>query len=222
VNITTHRFTSKTNKEKVKLSDLAKFKGRIFYGMQEDGKELEFSQNIFEELFDKKFIAKSNSLHNKQKTILFLRTTKANEKLIKMIPNAKYIDMFKHIILRRKIEKVKGSFCRQIVKEKFDSIDSVYKLQGFDKVDAEIADKVDRVKIAISALESSNIKLENINVKKLLDSLNIDSNIKFVEEDNLNYLYELSEKNKEVLDYVNIYYINDVTSSILKSLIKKP
>jgi len=222
INISTCRFLGKTNKEKARISDLAKFKGRIFYGMQEDAQELDFAQDIFEELFDKKFIAKNNNLYNREKTILFLKTTKANEKLIKMLPNAKHINMFKHLILRRKIEKVKDTFCRQAVKEKFDSIDSIYKLHGFDMVDVDIADKVERVKTAISALESSKIDLNNVNVKNLLKSLNIDFTYKFVEEENLNYLYELSKKNKEVLDYLRIYYINDVTINILKLLIKKP
>lgn len=213
-------------RETLKVSELSKYNGRVFYATPEDEIKLRSAYSIFTTLFyddfNKTFDVSSLFNRNKKskRKIAFIIVSKSNLKYMKYFRYAHHVDDFYNVMLRRKEERINRFFNAVNINNLFSEFEDVFINRNFTYVDARIGNVVNEV---CDYLYNNSIKYSMKTISKEL-RLFIPEGVEFKLDtqiaDKLSLLKELSEKNREVLKYIAVSQHTDITP-ILADMLRK-
>jgi hypothetical protein len=218
----------KRSSSRVSLKLFSEFKGKIFYTTMS---ERHYHQNVsalHSQLFGNTWICQkrikwddkkrkyinhlsSSSHSNKINTgILFVRTAENNIKYFEMLDNAYTMDKYIPMMAQRKLKYVPMARKANNFVEQWEDVSSVYKSTGFDLVNKNIAEKVERVRNVVETCKKyGHYRYVNLNFLKESKYVNNEEleaaeNVEMDEQETLNYLLELTEKNKNKLYFIDV------------------
>ncbi|MCK9543594.1 MAG: hypothetical protein M0R03_16370 [Novosphingobium sp.] len=208
--------------ERVKLDDLFKFNMPIFYGNKEDEHKLKSASKVYRELFDENNVvynyyqySKTNPFRrqnndNYKGGIMFIRIANGNFKYMKFCKNANHIDTVNYKLFYRKEDTVNEYFKTYKLLSKYESLDSLYKDENFNKIDEDwgktivnLNQSIEKIKANLncSGLEYSKSYLQMF--YKIDEDSKIDKRyqkvLKAIED-----VQMLEEINNETLRFINV------------------
>jgi hypothetical protein len=195
---------------RVTLKNLQSLKGQIYYGFSEDNSTLENGTYTFRSLSSSDYLASGYDLgRGKAKGTLFISISKGNEKYMKMLgKKAIHIDYFYQTFVVRKIDKIVASKINKKVEDKFDeNVLSIFKGSDFKFVDENVYNTATKIANLIRETERNYGGYVNehlISIKLGINLSEIDA--KFPMQKELDYLIELSNKNRNRLKWINMPY----------------
>lgn len=217
-------------KYRVKLDTLFKLNYRIFYGIIDDESILNTARTVTSLLFKSDIVIKrycdySNTFDDDSKQgILFIMISKTNVKYMQYCKHASHINEFSKFA-KRKEAKVLEYFQSQLLIEKYNSLERLYKHHSFRKISPQWADNIEFVSSYVNDLERKtngiNLYRFTFEFKRFYDINNIQSTpeldncIKIVEDGLI-----MQEVNSEVLKYINMSYLYDSTPVFIEMLKK--
>jgi hypothetical protein len=198
--------------DRVMIQSLIDFKGRIYYGVNDEANKVAMGRRYFEAMFTDKHVSGTWEMRRGGKVakgILFCTVSKANEKYLKMCSNALHIDYLYPTMLRRKMVNPANIAKANSYISKYSELeDSIYVNKTFDVINKVTCDYHNEVKQEIDSLKSfenySLIDFDHPLIKKWFDTTNAKSDLVLKTERKLNYLLEVQEKNKEILKWVDM------------------
>jgi hypothetical protein len=221
-----------SSKKRIKLDELFKFKGTIFYGVQDDEYSLNNAVEIFKRLFNSNLVVTSydeydNKFYYDKKNgggIAFMMFSKINVKYMQYCKKAYHINEFYHRMLYRKADIVHTYFQVHDIIEKYGNLKDLYRNTQFSQINKKWGNVINEVKTFVEAIPEKNSELGYIK-SKLSKYFNLD-NVRPTNEQKkilrkIESLYELDKKNNKILDYISRYSfstMDDVLINILKKI----
>ena len=206
-----------TDKNRVSIKAMVNFKGRIFYALNDDIRNVKAGRDMFVGLFGDKNLDKTYGYRNqfeKGKGVLFLTVAKGNEKYLKMLDNSYSIDMLYPILLRRKmVNPIDIKTANEFV-YKSDRLQNLFKNKQLGLINKVAGDYLQLVKDEVDTLKPyENYKTVNFDhplISKHFDATKGKASVTIKNNRQLQYLLDIQEKNINVLKWVNMpYYIED-------------
>lgn len=236
-------FNGNSKKIKVKVGDFYESNARIFYGTKNDEVKLINAQQVFEILFNKKYVVgRYNSYSNKFQNfhssssdhhgIMFITIAQNNIKYIKNFKNIHHINEFKSRMLRRKEEYVNDIYNISKVIGKYNMfIDPLFKLESFSLINSNLGNLIKEINTEINKYNDEKISgfINKINLIEHyfnLSNVHPDVNSTILDK-KIDKLISIQEKNEDILRYINVstYNINNLKEypslhKILKKVMK--
>jgi hypothetical protein len=148
------------SKMRIELKHLVDFRGKIFYGTSDDQYKLAKAYRTFSAMFGEDHVADSYQSYRtgydkfgKKKGIMFIQLAKNNIKYMEYCKNAMHIDKFYYDIMFRKQEAVINYFKNYSLIEKYNNLNSLYRVRGFEKINAKWAKKIEMVREFVDKLK---------------------------------------------------------------------
>jgi len=148
------------SKMRIELKHLVDFRGKIFYGTSDDQYKLAKAYRTFSAMFGEDHVADSYQSYRsgydkfgKKKGIMFIQLAKNNIKYMEYCKNAMPIDKFYYDIMFRKQEAVINYFKNYSLIEKYNNLNSLYRVRGFEKINAKWAKKIEMVREFVDKLK---------------------------------------------------------------------
>lgn len=197
-------------KERISIKSLVEFKGRIFYGNSDESHLVKEGYQLYKSLFGDNHIDSFNwdNKFNRGKGIMFVTVSKANEKYLKMCPNAYRVELIYPILLRRKFVNPLNVLVANNYISKHDGLEGVFANESFGIINKVAADYYKEVKKEIEDLKVFE-KYEHVNFNSELISKYVDvskitnATLIIKTERQLNYLLEVQNRNKEVIKWID-------------------
>ena len=223
-------FGSWSNKKRILLDELFKFKGTIFYGVQEDEYALSNAADIFKKLFNSDLLINSYCEYDnefqycKKGGVVLIMISKTNVKYMQYCKKAYHIDEIYHRMFYRKADIVYSHFQVNDLLEKFNELSSLYQNTQFSQINKKWGDVINEVSTYINSIPTRNSELNYIK-SKLSKYFNI-YNVHITDEQKkvlkkIESLYKLQKNNEKILEYINRYSfttMDDVLIDILKKI----
>jgi hypothetical protein len=225
------KFGGDYEKEKILISDLAKFRGTIFYIETAEHDDIRNASNLFKELFGYDHIVSTNKFNNPKRNIMFISLAKNNVKYLKhcVDANVQHINngYFKLKFLTRKEDIINEYFKNLSILDKFDSLNSVYYQDGFNNVDLDTYNLAKKVKQSISIynnkLKDYDLKYKDYIIRQLNFEIKYDYNKKDKQAiSNYNDMKLINDVNSKTLDYIRVStygQLSDTVCEILKKVL---
>lgn len=221
------------SKERVKIEDLVKFKGKIFFGTPDDERLANEYRSVFKILFNSKYLADDywRGSFGNQKGIMIITVAKNNIKYLKYCKNAYPMSEFYYRIVRRKEDIIINQLKNDHLIEKFNRIEinRLFSSDIMNEIAPEWYDKIHKVKKYINSLSTSyrdvkyhrNFFANYIDLTKIKQSDNEKLISTYIDD-----IYNFQNKNEDALRYINIPYHfshldeneKDILIKILKSV----
>jgi hypothetical protein len=220
-----------SNKGRVKIKNIIDFKGRIFYGVTDDQQLVQEGYNMFTALFGDKHVDRVYGYRNqfeKGKGIMFVTVARANEKYLKMAPNAYRIELVYPMILRRKMINPNNIKIANDFVKKFEDLEEIYTSTGMELINAVAAKYYKEVKAEKADLEKyENFRYIDFNstlVTKYFDpNKETKADLLIKTERQLDYLLGVQAKNAKTLKWIEMpYYVskNDLSEDRYSGLVE--
>ena len=203
------------SRTRVKISELMKFNGIVFYGTSEEEFELRNYRQVFTALYGSKHLSTSYNTWSGEKYkfgenngVVFLQLGKANIKYMQYCKQALPIEKFYQKMVYRKADQILTYFKNTDVVERYDNIDLLYKHEQFKEISTKWAKRVKNVQAFVNEINDNNFSGEISYHKNFfkrylaLDSTKLSKEEKRMRK-NLTAIEELQEKNLDVLQYVS-------------------
>ena len=213
------------SRTRIKISELMKFNGVVFYGTSDDELKLNHAKNVFGAMYGSNHISRNYETWSGAKYrfgeksgILFLQLGKNNIKYMEYCKQALPIEKFYQKMVYRKADQILSYFKNTNIKKRLDNIDSLYKHEQFNEISTKWAKRVENVQAFVDKISSNNFSGDLNYYKDFFKKyLDIDSTKLTKEEkkmrNNLTAIEELQKKNADVLQYINTpYYLSDTMS----------
>lgn len=200
---------------RVKVEHLLSFRGTIIYGYKDDDMKLRNVRNMYETVFpNPKVVSSYQSYSNygfgkKTYGIIFLQIAQNNAKYLEYCHKAYHVTDAYWKLLHRQNENVLNYFRTYKIKEKYFKLPSICKATGFAKIDKAIGNDITILKTYVENLprpkrDWSDRKQELSSYYKVFDVETTPEQKEYMDiVDSLDAFYE---KNKEVLQYINLPY----------------
>lgn len=219
------------SKRRVKIKNIINFKGKIYYGTTDDECKVRLGLKMYRVLFGNKHIDRfsySNQSFNEGKGIFFATVAKVNEKYMKMSDNCYHIDTVYPTLLHRKMINFSNVKIANDYIEKYDDLNFLYKNKEFKIISKTVGNYIEKIHQEIEELKGY-IKFSDINFNNDLINnwiKNPKADLKIKTDKYLNYLYDIQERNNDVLKWVNLPYygtidLNNDKYSGLVNVLKK-
>jgi len=231
-------FSYYNDKYKVLLKDLVEFKGTIFYDVAENKHYMKSILRIFTAIFDVEHLVLEGDgksyFTNPKKNIMFITLAKNNVRYLNYCTNANvhHIDdgYLNLKFLRRKEDNLKLIYKTfDIYKDITYNINEVFFMNGFDKVNPDIAKMAKKIKLIQKDMKTIINKYDDIRYNKTtLVDLGMNLDYKYTKEDKIflkdvELLKNINAKNEKILEYLRLpsyYDLNDTQIYILKKTLK--
>lgn len=235
------KFIGSYIKTRVRVQDLVNYKMPIFYGTQEDEQKLSNCHDIYAGLFDSNSVVLNyyngyfNTRHSRyynrnaknpsESSIMFIVVAQGNIKYFEYCKKAYKASEFFTKLLYRKENMVMSYFQTYELKNKWDGINDLYKAENFEKVNANIAKKVNEIEKFITSLPASNNNGVG-NLEHLLNRYFDFSKIKKSgEQERIDKLIDAVKKvevdNEKILSYIYFRWDNELTDNTMIDILKK-
>lgn len=235
------RFNGGGTRFNVKLEDLYKFRGAIFYGCTDDEFSLEIASRIVLNVFNIPIgTGYANYYYNDllynftmseestKKGVLFIQISKTNYKYMKYCRKAMHVDDFYKKYVKRRRDIVQTHFQSKSSINRYNELNHLYKTNSFDllnkkwgKVVNDAIEMYDDIKdntlSNINYIEETIKKVFNIN-----DTQPKNSKIKKFEK-LIDRLEKLQNNNNEIIDYIRLFNetnLNESKDTLIKILKK--
>lgn len=201
---------------RVKVEALVNFKGRIFWGVTDEDHKVREGREMYSSLFGTDRIDGIYDYHNKfhkGQGIIFLTVSKANAKYMKMSDKAYHIDTIFPTLLRRKIVNPTDIKVANNYIDRYNNLNGLYRNKSFKDVNAVVAKYRKEVKEEVKTLKPyrdyESIDFNSELVAKYFDASKAGT-LRIATERQMNYLYEVQDKNIDKIKWINIpYYAED-------------
>ena len=146
-------------KERVKIQDLVDFKGKIFYGTPDDEQYAFQCRGIFEELFNRRYLATDYNKYHRdnrfgdKKGMMIITLAKNNLKYMKYCKNAYPIDQFYTKIVKRKEDDALKQLRNYDLRELYSDISSFYRSEFFKEFAPEWGKKMNEIQSLMNTIE---------------------------------------------------------------------
>lgn len=236
----TVRFADKERKDNVPLKSLFNANFLIFYGTSDDEYELIKSKRLYEAVFNEKalnqydnysgFRKRWNS-ERKNKGVIFIQIAKNNVRYLKDVKNAYHVNEFAQKLLRRKLDIIQTYLTMNNTFQSYMMLPDMYKDEDkFMKIKPQLAHLIKNVNNYIQTNDiESIVRMDEIKYCKdfILNKFNI--NFDNIQKDNeqikfandVRKLVNSYDKNKEILNHINIPYHLEDWNKTITGILKK-
>lgn len=201
---------------RVKLETFQNFKGKIYYGFQDDDYMLENARRIFENTThsDTKLASAigyrpyRGKVYNHRGTMI-IRISRGNEKYMKMLGNkAIHVNNFYKTYVSRKIDQIVQSKVLNKIRGQFREVNDIIKDDILQYVDKDVYDTVRTIQHELNTISSEYSN--NVHTERIKSDLGIDldkEESKYQKKvDQVNHLIRLTEKNINRLKWFILPY----------------
>jgi len=229
------QFANYSDKNRVLLEDLVKFKGTIFYAETDDKEWIKSAYRIFYEFFGDNHVilGTHQSFINVKKNIMFVSLAKNNVRYFKHCTQANVHEVtdgyFYRWLLRRKEDLIKDFYKKKDILNLYNEINSVYTISNFKEVNENVYKCANDIKNTISSFNKFINKYNSLEYNRnFIKNLGVNIDYQHSKDDekllkNINYMNKINEKNKEVMTYLYLpsyQDLNETQIKILKKLLK--
>jgi hypothetical protein len=231
-------------KRRTKLDDLFKLNTPIFYATQENESALSKAYEMYKALFDEKAIGYYDEYskkfttgydnHSYRKTsgntspkskILFIVLSTANVKYMEYCKKAYKPEEFGWRMLYRKENIVRSYFQTFDIKNTWDNVDVMYRIESFSKVNATWGKKIKEVSAFIESLPTSKGKTDIGYLKEQLGKFfDLTDTGMTAEQKRISKLIGeikgLESKNRDVLEHICLPYDREIKGTLVDILKK--
>ena len=207
---------SYSSKGRIKIADIVGYQGKIFWGVTDEEQRVADGRALYVSMFGSDHVDSVYSYYkrfNKGRGILFITVAKNNAKYMKMCPNAYHIDMLYPLMLRRKMVNPIDILAANDYLDKIDELDSIYRNETFDSINKVVKEYWDAIKAEKEELKPyrkyDDANLNHDLITKYVDLNKMKGKLVIKTERKLNYLFEVEDKNKKMLEWVNLPYYAD-------------
>jgi len=202
------------SRARVKISELMKFNGVVFYGTNDDEYYLKQGSDVFQSMYGSNHFSSnyetwsgSKNKFGEKTGVMFLMLAKNNIKYMEYCKQALPIKKFYQKMVYRKADQILSFFRNTDIKDRFNNIDELYTHKDFDKISKKWAKRVENVQAFVKKIGENSFKGDLTYHKSFFHQhLNLDSTKLTKEEkrmrNNLTAIEELQKKNEDVLQYV--------------------
>jgi hypothetical protein len=219
-------------KERVKIQDLVDFKGKIFYGVPDDEQYAFQCRGVFEELFNKKYLAtdynkyRKNNKFGDKKGMMIITLAKNNLKYMKYCKNAHPIDQFYTKIVKRKEDDALKQLRNYDLRELYSDISTFYRSDFFKEFAPEWGKKMDEIQSLINTIEiNRDIRFHKEWLKQHIDQNKLQPTDQ--EKNVRQYIAEFEElenKNQKAFKFVDLPFridnLDEDEKQTLKSILE--
>jgi hypothetical protein len=233
ITISVRLFTeyARDSQERVNLNVLFNFKEPIYYCTKENKNVMYNAVQVFRTLFKQEMIVDSYDSykhefnHGEKGKIMFLMVSQNNIKYLSFCKDARPISTIYNDLFYRKVDVVSNYFQAYGLIQDYQQIASIYKHNGFNRVNQKWADKAKEVKEFIETLDRSNNKIGNnkfeLNRYFNTEATEMTSDQKKMAK-HIKEINGLEKKNSAILRYIELPYNgNDVLADELVIILKK-
>lgn len=216
--------------ERVKMDELIKFRGLIFFGTSEDEYKLKTATKLAEALYGDMVRTSYSSYYggfsgrkDSKGGILFLQLANNNVKYMEFCRKAMHVDKVKETLWFRKEDAVKKYFQSYEIKEKWNNLDEMYQSDILGKVSSKWGKKLETVKQYLNSLPKVEGSLNEYKdrLSQIFDLTSVmsdgDKNITKI----IGELKQLEETNNPIMKHINMPYRMEYVSDELVEILKK-
>ena len=204
---------------------LVNFKGRIYYGFQNDTQSLDHASGVMNRLPSARYMVNTNNLNLHGKGIMFVQISKANEKYMNMLgKKAFHVDYFYETFLSRKVDDMQQSHYIELVLDMFiNSVDD--KLKNIDvmqHVNTDICDAVKKVKSHIDHINNNLHKYVSSDLLERKLKVKFDNEIKIEKTpvgNDMKYLMDITNKSGRRLKWFDLPHRIHIENEAHKELL---
>jgi len=204
---------------------LVNFKGRIYYGFQNDTQSLDHASGVMNRLPSARYMVNTNNLNLHGKGIMFVQISKANEKYMNMLgKKAFHVDYFYETFLSRKVDDMQQSRYIELVLDMFiNSVDD--KLKNIDvmqHVNTDICDAVKKVKSHIDHINNNLHKYVSSDLLERKLKVKFDNEIKIEKTpvgNDMKYLMDITNKSGRRLKWFDLPHRIHIENEAHKELL---
>ena len=206
------------SRSRIKIENIMNFRGRIYWGVTDEIDKVREGRDLFKALFGKEHITDVwgyKGQFSAKKGIVFINVSQANAKYMRMCDTAYHIDTLYPTMLRRKMINPANIKAAVDFLKKFEDVPSLYKNKNLDVVNKVVHKYYEEVKAEAKELEKYEdyqyMDFDCELVSKYVKFDNLKSDLVIKTDKKLAYLYEVADKNKDIIKWVNLpYYADDV------------
>ena len=209
-------------RDRIKLEELVKLDGKIFYGFQDDDHLLRKASRIFSSLSKYNAVSSAYRLKHDKRGYVFIKISQANEKFMKLLGNkAKHVKYFDNMFLYKKLDKIANDIALSNLKDRFTSnILEIFESDIMKHVNIDVYNKVKELRKIfmncnsgiINVVDSSYIKNRfGIDIMTLVDKSNVKKDV--------DQIIDLNVKNKNRLKWFELPYTFNIENEDHKELV---
>lgn len=227
-----------SGRKRVKLEYFFKYNMPIFYGTQDDNNAFENAVRLYNALFGENRIVVNHSTYTNENfgfytrysrrdkslnSIMFLQLSKTNIKYMEFCKNAHHINEFKVRMAYRKEDRVRQYLMSDMVINKFEEVNDLFRSTYFNKIDSTWGAIVDNVREYINSIpilvQERYHKQFIRNYYGIVDDEPTNEQKKIMGDiDNLLFL---QKANEDVMKYINVPYNLNTAEDSFFELMKK-
>ena len=208
-------------RRKITMQELKDFKGKIYYGFQDDHYQIRESARIFEEITGNSKIYRCSKWDDEMQGTMFIQVARGNEKYLKMLDKkATHVNYFYQTYVARKIDMILENKANAKVEAMYtDNVLPIFHRSNvFDVIDKEIFDVATKVNNSLASHNQYfHIRTENVKQKLNIDLDNVQVEFKYKEE--LEWLTKISNGCRDRLKWISFPHEIDPKDNAHKELI---